>query len=961
MEVNRDNLLNAYEQGFLDQHTHKIGHHPPRIIINSKEENVLSSMLDEMEGCTSFSISVAFITEGGLATLKTALYELAKRNRGGRIITSTYLNFNRPKVFKALLNIPNLEVRVADKEGFHAKGYVFRNSHYSSMFIGSSNLTDAALKKNYEYNLKLTSLENGAVIQHFNSQFEKLWEESTAVDAEWIRQYEQTHVEQPEQRKVLEVIEDRSRYQHKALTGQVIQPNIMQKEALIELAGLRRAGKDKGLVVSATGTGKTYLAAFDVQQYRPGRMLFLAHREQILEKSMNDFSNLLDASPAEFGIYSGSTKRRDAKYLFATVQTLSKTANLEQFDPDDFDYIIVDEAHRSSAATYRKILNHFTPGFLLGMTATPERTDDMEIFSLFDYNIAYEIRLQQALEEEILAPFHYFGVTDYEKDGMSIDDTTALGQLTSNDRVAHLVEKIEYYGHSGETLRGLMFVSNKKEAAELSQALNMRGYRTRALTSDDSQKLRQQTIKELENGRLDYIITVDIFNEGVDIPSLNQVVMLRQTKSSIIFIQQLGRGLRKHDDKEYLTVIDFIGNYRNNYMIPIALTGDRSYNKDRLRKSLIDRDAISGVSTINFESVAKEKIYRSISTTTLNSQSFLKEMHLYLKNKIGRLPTLIDFHNDKDVIDPLVILHKYSHYLEFLVKIKEKDLSILKNDHQVLAFLSKEIADGKRIHETLLLQQVIESPVNMRDFQLDMHRRGYHMTDDTMHSLLRVLTHAFHTQQDIKKYGEPLIEVAGDFIHPSDTFSSALENPVIREHVSQVMELSLALGKEYDQSTPLTINRKYSRKDACRLLNWDKDESSTLYGYNYKHGTCPIFITYHKNEDIEDTIRYEDQFLDPNTLKWFTRSNRTLDSKEIKTILHAHRQGAPIHIFVKKDDDEGTTFYYLGEGHIDYQTLEETRMNDGTGKPVVTMNMVMERPLDYDLYKYLESGTHAQK
>ncbi|CAM2861266.1 DUF3427 domain-containing protein [Salinicoccus roseus] len=958
MELNRDNLLNAYEQGFLDKDTHKIGHHPPRMIINSKEENVLSSMLDEMESCLSFSISVAFITEGGLATLKTALYELAKQNRGGRIITSTYLNFNKPKVFKALLNIPNLEVRAADKEGFHAKGYVFRNPHYSSMFIGSSNLTDAALKKNYEYNLKLTSLENGAVIQHFNSQFEKLWEESTAVDDEWIRRYEQAYVEQPEQRKVLEVIEDRSRYHHQTMTGQVIQPNIMQKEALMELSGLRKAGKDKGLVVSATGTGKTYLAAFDVQQYRPGRMLFLAHREQILEKSMNDFSKLLGESLSNFGLYSGRSKKSEAKYLFATVQTLSKEANLGQFNPDEFDYIIVDEAHRSSAATYTKILNHFSPGFLLGMTATPERADDMEIFSLFDYNIAYEIRLQQALEEEILSPFHYFGVTDYEKDGMSVDDTTALGQLTSNERIAHLIAKIEYYGHSGETLRGLMFVSNRAEAAELSRSLNHHGYRTRALTGDDSQQMRLQTVRELEGGMLDYIITVDIFNEGVDIPSINQVVMLRQTQSSIIFIQQLGRGLRKHDDKEYLTVIDFIGNYRNNYMIPIALTGDRSYNKDRLRKSLMDRNTLTGVSTINFESIAKEKIYKAINTTTLNTQSFLKEMHLYLKNKIGRPPALIDFHDDADVIDPLVILHKYSHYLEFLVKIKEKHLTISKNDHQVLSFLSKEITEGKRVHETLLLQQIIESPVNMRDFQLEMHRRGYHMTDDTMRSVLRNLTHAFHTQQDLKKYGGPLIEVADDLIRPAPAFSSALENPEIRAHITQVLELSLALSRSYDQSKPLTVNRKYSRKDVCRLLNWDKDESSTLYGYKYKHGTCPIFITYHKDEEIEDTIRYEDRFLDLNTLKWFTRSNRTLQSKEIKALLEGHREGDPIHIFVKKDDDEGSTFYYLGEGHIDHQTLEETRMNDGTGKPVVKMNMLMENPVDYDLYKYLESGTH---
>ncbi|MFC3420309.1 DUF3427 domain-containing protein [Salinicoccus hispanicus] len=956
MEINKENLLNAYERGFVNRDIDKVGHHPPRMIINSKEENVLSSMLDEMEVCDSFSISVAFITEGGLATLKTTLHELAKRNVKGRIITSTYLNFNKPKVFKALLGIPNIEVRVTGKEGFHAKGYVFRNRHYTSMFIGSSNLTDAALKKNYEYNLKLTSLENGAVIQHFNSQFEVLWNDSAPVDDAWVDAYAQSYVEEPMQRKVLEVIEDRSKYRYRGAEGPVIKPNAMQHEALNALDQLRQTGKDKGLVVSATGTGKTYLAAFDVQQFRPGRMLFLAHREQILDKSRNDFSNLLEGSQSDFGIFSGNQKTMDTKYLFATVQTLSREDNLKHFDPDDFDYIIVDEAHRSGADTYRRILDHFNPSFLLGMTATPERTDDVEIFSLFDYNIAYEIRLQQALEEEILAPFHYFGVTDYEKDGHMIDDTAALGRLTSSERIDHLLEKIKYYGHSGEVLRGLMFVSNREEAHAFSEALNARDYRTKALTGLNTQLERQEAVRNFENGGLDYIITVDIFNEGVDIPAINQVVMLRQTKSSIIFIQQLGRGLRKHDDKEYLTVIDFIGNYKNNYMIPIALTGDKSYNKDKLRKSLINRNAVSGVSTINFEAVAKEKIYQSINSTPVNRQSFLKEMHIYLKNKLGRMPTLLDYQKDIDVVDPFVILHKYSHYLEFLMKIKELDLNIAHSSHQLLTFLSGEIAEGKRIIETRLLRAVIQAPTGLQDFQLEMHRQGYHMTDGTMQSVLGVLTHQFHTEQDRKKYGAPLVEIIGDKIHPTHALTDALEDPLVDEQINQLLELSIENSRQYNQTVPLTINQKYSRKDACRLLEWNKDESSTMYGYKYKHGTCPIFITYHKNDMIEETIQYEDQFLDQNTLRWSTRSNRTLQSKEIRTILEAHSEGAPIHIFVKKDDDEGTDFYYLGRGRIDYDSLYETKMNDGLGRPVVMMNMVMEKTVDYELYKYLESN-----
>lgn len=956
MELNEMNLLNAYERGFIDQDAEKVAHHPPQMIINSKEENVLSSILDEMEGCDAFFISVAFITEGGLATLKTTLHELAKRNVRGKIITSTYLNFNKPKVFKALLNIPNIDVRIADKQGFHAKGYVFSNAAYSSLFIGSSNLTDSALKKNYEYNLKLTSLDNGAVLNHFRDQFDSLWDEATPVDATWIMEYERIYKEQPDKQKVLEIIEDRSKYQYRTSGAEGIAPNFMQQEALHSLKQLRVKGHDKGLVVSATGTGKTYLSAFDVKQFQPKRMLFLAHREQILEKARQDFMTLLEDSPASFGVFSGNQKSIHSKYLFATVQTMSSEDTLSQFSPDEFDYIIVDEAHRSSARTYRRIINYFKPSFLLGMTATPERTDDNEIFGLFDYNIAYEIRLQKALEEEILAPFHYFGVTDYETEDLKIDDTSRLSDLTDTERIRHLHEKIQYYGYSGETLCGLMFVSNKKEAEEISHALNLLGYRTIALTGSDSQGTRRDAVRSLENGHLDYIVTVDIFNEGIDIPSVNQVVMLRRTQSSIIFIQQLGRGLRKHDDKEYLTVIDFIGNYRNNYMIPIALTGDNSYSKDNLRRSLIDRTPLKGVSTINFEAVAKEKIYQAINASSLDNLRHLKEMYVYLKNKIGRKPTLVDFYYDKDVIDPMIILNKYRHYPEFLQKIKEKDSTLEVRMDKMLTFLSKELAGGKRIVEMHLLKALMDGPVDKNEFQMEMHKQGYYMSDAVMDSVIRVFTLEFFKAQDILKYGSPLVRLDSGYIYPSETLESALHSKVFMKHCRQIMELSLLNGNQYDQSRPLTLNQKYSRKDVCRMLNWQKDEASTIYGYKQKHGTCPVFITYHKNDAVDDTIKYDDEFLDRHTLKWFTRSNRTLASKEINSILDSHQNGMPIYIFVKKDDDEGTSFYYLGKSRIDYHTLQETVMPGTSGKPVVTMHMIMESPVEYNIYRYLDAN-----
>ena len=339
-------------------------------------------------------------------------------------------------------------------------------------------------------------------------------------------------------------------------------------------------------MISATGTGKTYLSAFDVHQFEPKRMLFIVHREQILQKSLKDFQKVLQFPESEALIYHSGADLTGKKYVFATIQTLSRDYHLNLFSEDYFDYILIDEVHKAGADSYKKVMAHFQPEFFLGMTATPERTDGQNIYELFDYNIAYEIRLQDALDNDMLCPFIYFGVKDIEINGQLIDETTNITNLTSDERVKHILQKIDFYGVSGDKVKGLIFCSSKQEVHELALKLNQNGKNCRALTGDDTIETRNEVVAQLERGELEYILTVDIFNEGIDIPSVNQVVMLRNTQSSIVFVQQLGRGLRKHESKEYVTIIDFIGNYKNNYLIPIALFGDKSMNKDNYRRNL---------------------------------------------------------------------------------------------------------------------------------------------------------------------------------------------------------------------------------------------------------------------------------------------------------------------------------------------------------------------------------------
>lgn len=601
MQSTNQKIKNAILNSFLDKNTFEQNdEYAAKLIANTKDETMYNRILDEVQHCKSFTFAVAFIESGILNSLKTVLKDL---NVQGRILTSTYLYFNKPQMFRELLKLPNVEIRVYEQNHgkFHAKGYLFQHEGYQSALVGSSNFTAGALKVNKEWNLLFTSHNNGKLTEDIASEIEEQWKGASKLSPEWIDEYEKKYkIQNKPAIKVVSqsVDEDNSNYS-------IIKPNKMQKEALKNLQKLKLLRETKGLIISATGTGKTYLAALDVKNYNPKRFLFVAHREQILKKSLDSFHKVLGGDKkTNYGILSGNTKNTDAKYLFATVQTLSKAENLNQFKRDEFDYILIDEAHHVGSKIYGKLLDYFTPDFLLGMTATPERSDDKNIYELFDYNVPYEIRLQEALEEEMLVPFHYIGVSDYTYNGEVIDDNTNLKYLVSEERVKYVVEQSKYYGYDGDVLHGLVFVSRKEEADEIAKLLTKNGYPSQMLSGEDSQEQREQAIEKLKNGELTYLVTVDIFNEGIDIPFINQVIMMRKTESVIVFVQQLGRGLRKAQGKEYL---------------------------------------IEGLSTINFELVAKKRILKQLRGKKNLFTLEIKKDYQELKRRLNKAPLIADF------------------------------------------------------------------------------------------------------------------------------------------------------------------------------------------------------------------------------------------------------------------------------------------------------------------------------
>lgn len=953
-------LDESLKYGFIHNVKHQNNSYSPKILINNPDtgEFVLNDIQTELKKCQSFSINVAFVTTAGIGMLKTQLSDFADRGGTGRILVSPYLGFNDPAALFELLKLRNVEVRMTSEDiNMHAKVYMFNHINEQTVVVGSSNLTHSAMKLNYEWNVKLTSTDNGDFIQRTQSDFNHLWDTSTNLTEEKIEEYSERR-ERMEMKAVITepVTSPTAEYP-------VIVPNKMQEAAVKSIAKIRDSGEQRALVISATGTGKTYLGAFDVKQYKPEKMLFIVHREQILRDAEASFQEVIGFKDEESCIYRSGMDLSGKKYVFATIQSLSRENNLSKLNENLFDYILIDEVHHAAAASYQKIMNHFEPDFYLGLTATPERTDGQNIFELFNYNVAYEIRLQEALAEDMLSPFLYYGVTEMrQKDGELIDEKTDFSDLIDEDRVDHIMSKIRYYEVSSEKTRGLIFCSRNTEAEWLSNQLNTRGLRTVALSGKNSQEEREDVVKRLEDGELDYILTVDIFNEGIDIPSLNQIIMLRNTESSIVFVQQLGRGLRKFPKKNFVTIIDFIGNYKNNYLIPIALYGDNSLNKDTYRQQMGQYHQINGVTTINFEEIARDNIFKSITNTKLSSMSNLKEIYLELKNRLGRVPMLYDFYRNES-IDPVVFFDgRFKHYGEVAHKFDQEGEEFHLSDTNHIAMIqmmSYELLDGKRPHELLLLKLLLtrNDAITKGDYIDYLAQHGAEYSEKILQSVERVLTLEFFVSRAKEKYKNPLIVMKQGMYHLEETFKNALYEKGFRELVVDTIKTGLARSKRYPKGyfvKGLDVGEKYSRKDALRLLLWENDETSTVYGYRTKYQTTPIFITYHKSDEISMTTQYEDTFINEHLLHWYTRPNLNLKSKEVLEIIKADERKNDLHLFVKREDNEGTDFYYLGEVKYNHGTAKNHIIGEvGNEEPVVTMDFTLQTPMSYDLYHYL--------
>jgi superfamily II DNA or RNA helicase/HKD family nuclease/diadenosine tetraphosphate (Ap4A) HIT family hydrolase len=644
---------------------------PNRAIVTGGDDPLLPHLTSNFKGAKGLDIGVAFTLQSGIKLLRPHLIELLERGGRIRFLTGDYLGVTDPDALNGLLDLNgDITRRVFETakgpSSFHPKTYIFHyKSDYGIAFVGSSNLSETALTGGVEWDYKVISSRDPGGFADVVEAFERLFSHPATQELtyDWIEQY---------------------RPRHRALVSVALQdidvpieppipavtPHDVQKEALTALEDTRRVGNTAGLVVLATGLGKTWLAAFDSNRREFQKILFVAHREEILAQALETFRRI--RPDARLGTYDGNDKDTAADVLFASIQTLGKRNHLDRFEPAAFDYIVIDEFHHGDAPTYRRLIDHFEPKFMLGLTATPERTDGGDLLSLCQENLVYRCDLGDGIRRKQLCPFHYFGVPD-DVDYRNIpwrnnrfDPAKLTNAVATQARAENALE--QYRGKAGK--RTLAFCVSQQHADFMTDYFRRAGLRTAAVHSGENSDPRAASLESLKAGELDILFAVDMFNEGVDLPSLDTVMMLRPTESKIVWLQQFGRGLRTSSDKSHLTVIDYIGNHRTFLQKPLTLlevlTSVKPTDREiwnALEKVQAGTMELPPGCEITYELESVE-ILKGLLKIGSKPEQAMKEYYNDFKERNGQRPTAVEaFH---DGFSPMFVRKPYGSWLKFV-------------------------------------------------------------------------------------------------------------------------------------------------------------------------------------------------------------------------------------------------------------------------------------------------------
>lgn len=880
-----------------------------------QEPQLAHELLEEMRSADGVDILVSFIKWSGLRLLMPAFEDLRDRQVPVRLITTSYMGASDAPAVEWLAKLPNVQVRVSydtERTRLHAKAYHFRRqSGFSTAYIGSANMSQAAITSGLEWNLKVTAQDMAHVLEKFSVEFETYWNS---------REFVPFDPERPEQfRSAL------ARAKNRDASGPAVffdlTPHPFQ-ERILEALERERSAHDRwrNLVIAATGTGKTVVAAFDFKHFydkkqKQAKLLFLAHRQEILQQALGTFRNILrDQNFGELQV--GPYEATRLEHLFCSVGMLASRRLWEQVGSGFYDYIVVDEAHHGTASSYRPIFDHFTPKILLGLTATPERMDGDNVAADFGNRFAAEIRLPEALEEKLLCPFHYFGIADPiaingdqfwrngKYDAAALENVYVLDPARARQRVAAIITALHRYEPDVGSLKGIGFCVTIRHAEYMAEQFSQHGIPSTAFTSNSDSDQCADLLVRLKNGQLTFLFTVDKLSEGVDVPEINTVLFLRPTESLTVFLQQLGRGLRHAPEKECLTVLDFVGQAHRRYRIDTKLKALLPRHRFSIDKEVEqDFPHLPAGCAIQLDRLSRQYVLENIRENLGRLAVQVPDRLQTFTSETGQELTFGNFIRYHDY-EPEVLLFKES-WSEWKAKAQlapipvDPDLARLKK-----ALIRAAFINGPR--EAALLRQV-----------LAMLAAGQMAEALELAGSSAMLLYYRIWGDKAEKVGVASL---------ADAFQRLAANPTVCADLDEILAWSLdstevaGTAPELPYSVPLELYAQYGNKEIQAAFGRASLESAGQTGVGSFHfaniKTYALLVTFQKTEkEFSPSTMYADYPISRELLHWESQANTAQHHTDGQNLIHHQERGYTVLVFArgqKKRNNVTMPFTYLG-------------------------------------------------
>ena len=881
----------------------------------SLEPNMLGELNKEILTSDSIDLLVSFIKWSGLRCIIDSLKEATMAGKKLRVITTSYMGATDVKAIEELSKLPNTEIKISydtERTRLHAKAYMFkRDTGFTTAYIGSSNLSNAALTSGLEWNIKITEQDSFDIIRKFDATFESYWN-----DGEFI-----SYLGNDEDKSLLKI----SLHKERKVDAEEfnfsfdIRPYSYQKEILDKLKVERELfNKNKNLVIAATGVGKTVISAFDYKNFckenkkQTNRLLFVVHREEILKQARDTFRAILKDN--NFGdLMVGGNVPNSLEHLFVSIQSFNSKDLCEITTEDYYDFIIVDEFHHAAAPSYQRLLSYYKPKVLLGLTAIPERADNKDIFKYFEDRISGEIRLPEAIDRKLLSPFQYFAVSDsvdlstlkWQRKGYSISELNNV--YTGNDiRVREIVTALYKYVTDIDDVIGLGFCVSKEHANFMSKRFNELGIPSIALTDESKKEERTEAKKRLVNKEIKFIFVVDLYNEGVDIPEINTILFLRPTESLTVFLQQLGRGLRLHEDKECLTVLDFVGQAHKNYSFEEkfrALIGRSNRSvKDYIENGFL---TLPKGCYIQLEKEAKEYILRNIKSATNSKRNLINKLRTFKDDTALdlTLENFLEYHN-------LSLADFYG---------KTKDRSFYRMC--VLADANADFDDSneeeitKKLYNLLFVnsRRFIEFIINLIKNNDNINNLEFNKEEALM---LNMMYYIFYNDAPQKQGLASLKEGINRLLNNKTMMKEVCDILTYNYKHLEFVDKKVELGYE----CPLDLHCDYSTDVIMAAFGYYNEDKKPAFREGVKYfedkKTDIFFITLNKSDkDFSPSTLYEDYAINEKLFHWQTQSRTSVESPTAQRYINHRATNNKIALFVreyKERDGLTSPFTYLG-------------------------------------------------